>query len=90
MTYHKLVNTTPNPSATKNSSGLLVGLALPWSSLSAGVGMFVAEVVVAEDIVYFQNDIHLSHNGSMGRLLAILRKEVGPRSINAAVLITGV
>lgn len=27
-TYHKLVNTTPKPRATKNSSGELVGLLL--------------------------------------------------------------
>lgn len=47
--YHKLVNTTPKPSATKNSSGELVGpLELSLLLLPVGLGVLVEdEVVVA-------------------------------------------
>lgn len=48
MTHHKLVKTTPNPSATKNKSGELVGppwlLLLPPFWFAVGVGE--CEVVV--------------------------------------------
>ena len=43
VSYHKLVNTTPKPNATKNSRGELVG---PLGSESCvGVGLAVADEV---------------------------------------------
>lgn len=45
-TYHKFVKTTPKPSATKNSSGELVGPLELVSELFVGVGELVDEVVV--------------------------------------------
>jgi hypothetical protein len=44
------VNTTPNPNATKNSSGLLVGPVLPLFELpvSVGMGVLVAVAMLAE------------------------------------------
>ncbi len=49
MTYHKLVNTTPNPKATKKSNGELVGpLPLLPPELVVGSG---GAADVAEDMV---------------------------------------
>ena len=55
--YHKFVNTTPNPRATKNSSGLLVGLSFPslWGDVVAAGGpvevLLGVSVEFADDIV---------------------------------------
>jgi hypothetical protein len=48
------VNTTPNPNATKNSSGLLVGPVLPLFELpvSVGVGVLVGVAMFAETEEY--------------------------------------
>lgn len=52
--YHKFVKTTPNPRATKKSSGELVGppLLLPLLDAALVVALAMAELVaVAADIV---------------------------------------
>lgn len=50
-TYHRLVNTTPNPSATKNSKGELVGGPLPpFPELPESVAVPVAALVVVDDM----------------------------------------
>ena len=48
MTHHRFVNTTPNPSATKNNNGELVG---PFPPLDAGelVPLGAADVVDGAD-----------------------------------------
>lgn len=48
--YHKFVNTTPKPSATKNNNGEFVGLD-PWSPWSLCVGVAVGEEVVEVEAV---------------------------------------
>lgn len=51
MTYHRLVNTTPNPKATKKSNGELVGpVPLLPPELVVGPGG-ADDVEVAEDMV---------------------------------------
>jgi hypothetical protein len=47
VTYHRFVNTTPNPRATKNSSGELVGP--PLLPLPPLVPVVVAEALAALD-----------------------------------------
>lgn len=49
--YHRFVKTTPNPRATKNSSGELVGPLLPpLSLLPVGVGDPLAAADVVDDM----------------------------------------
>lgn len=54
-TYHKFVKTTPNPSATKNSSGELVGPLLLLPLLESPVGLGMGDEVVVCDIVIQRN-----------------------------------
>ena len=52
MTYHKFVKTTPNPNATKNNSGELVGpgvLLLPGEVVAVGGAVDVALMADIED-----------------------------------------
>lgn len=49
-TYHRLVKTTPNPRATKNSRGELVGLELLFFPLRSVLVALEEEPVVVEDM----------------------------------------